>query len=361
MPKISVIVPVYNAEKSLRRCVESVLNQTFADYELLLINDGSLDNSGDICDDYARKDKRIKIFHKFNGGVSSARNKGLANAQGQYICFIDSDDWIDPEYLESFFPYSVKEDKYVFVIQGIKKDFEKETREYLSLENKFWEISNISNLFYEYRLLNFGFPFSKLYNAEIITNNKIYFDEQIHFSEDLLFMLKYLKHIKYIHTSSNSFYHYVRTAENSLSKTNYPYEMEYIFFVKLKQDINKLLNKFAFTEDCKGYIKAFLGNVFLRVIQSLYRPMYKKDCLHRLAALKKLLTEENIEYLIRLQKSRKNNFFYSSSIFLLRYRLYHFFNFYYKFYFYLRYRHENYRKIFIKKSFLCNLNKIKNE
>ena len=95
MPKVSIIVPVYKAEKYLHRCVDSILAQTFTDWELLLIDDGSPDRSGDICDEYAKKDTRIRVFHKKNGGVSSARNLGLDNVQGEYVTFVDSDDWID--------------------------------------------------------------------------------------------------------------------------------------------------------------------------------------------------------------------------------------------------------------------------
>lgn len=91
-PIISIIIPVYNAEKTLNRCVDSVLNQTFHDWELLLIDDGSKDRSMYLCDEYALKDKRIKVFHKKNGGVSSARNMGLDYARGEWITFVDSDD-----------------------------------------------------------------------------------------------------------------------------------------------------------------------------------------------------------------------------------------------------------------------------
>lgn len=91
---ISIIIPVYNAEKTLSRCVNSILNQTFQDWELLLIDDGSTDRSGELCDEYASKDQRIKVFHKTNGGVSSARNIGLDYAKGEWITFIDSDDYI---------------------------------------------------------------------------------------------------------------------------------------------------------------------------------------------------------------------------------------------------------------------------
>lgn len=103
MPKISVIVPVYNTEKYLHRCIDSILAQTFTDFELLLIDDGSTDDSGDICDEYASLDKRIKVFHKENGGASSARNLGLDNACGNYLIFLDSDDfWIDNLFINVF-------------------------------------------------------------------------------------------------------------------------------------------------------------------------------------------------------------------------------------------------------------------
>lgn len=94
MPKVSIIIPVYKAEKYLNRCIDSILAQTFTDWELLLIDDGSPDRSGDICDEYAKKDTRIRVFHKNNGGVSSARNLGLDNVLGEYVTFVDSDDWL---------------------------------------------------------------------------------------------------------------------------------------------------------------------------------------------------------------------------------------------------------------------------
>lgn len=97
MPEISIIVPVYKVEQWLNRCVESILNQTFVDFELLLIDDGSPDNCPQMCDEWAKKDSRIKVIHKKNGGASSARNVGLREATGYYIGFVDSDDWIEPD------------------------------------------------------------------------------------------------------------------------------------------------------------------------------------------------------------------------------------------------------------------------
>lgn len=104
MPTISVIVPVYKVEKYLKRCVDSILAQTFRDFELILIDDGSPDNCGEICDEYARKERRIVVIHQENGGISSARNAGIdwvfANSDSDWLCFVDSDDWVHPQILE---------------------------------------------------------------------------------------------------------------------------------------------------------------------------------------------------------------------------------------------------------------------
>ena len=110
MPKISVIVPVYNVEKYLYKCINSILEQTFNEFELILVNDGSTDNSGNICDEYAIKDRRVIVIHKENGGLSSARNAGLDIAKGSYISFIDSDDWIARDMYETLFDVGLKND-----------------------------------------------------------------------------------------------------------------------------------------------------------------------------------------------------------------------------------------------------------
>lgn len=100
MPKVSIIVPVYNAEKYLRECVESVLCQTLSDIELILVDDGSTDSSPTLCDQYAAQDRRVKVIHKPNGRAASARNAGLRVASGEYVAFVDADDWISPDMYE---------------------------------------------------------------------------------------------------------------------------------------------------------------------------------------------------------------------------------------------------------------------
>lgn len=101
MAQVSIIVPVYQIEKYIRKCIESIQSQTFSDFELILVDDGSKDASGSICDEYAKKDNRIKVIHKKNEGVASARNEGIKLSKGKYVCFIDGDDWIEKFMIEN--------------------------------------------------------------------------------------------------------------------------------------------------------------------------------------------------------------------------------------------------------------------
>lgn len=119
MPLVSVIVPVYNVEKYLSRCIDSILGQTYTDLELILIDDGSLDSSAHICDEYALKDKRVRVFHKYNGGVSSARNLGIAKAAGDWIIFVDGDDWLDINTIKCISSYFEKKDLIRFSYKSV--------------------------------------------------------------------------------------------------------------------------------------------------------------------------------------------------------------------------------------------------
>lgn len=118
---ISVVVPVYGVENYIGECIESILSQSYSDFELLLVDDGSKDRSGEICDEYATKDSRITVYHKANGGLSSARNYGIEHANGTYICFIDSDDWIYPDYLMRMYT-QLKEENSDIVLCDVKQD-----------------------------------------------------------------------------------------------------------------------------------------------------------------------------------------------------------------------------------------------
>ena len=189
-PLISIIIPVYNSEKTLKRCVDSILNQTFRDWELFLIDDGSTDESGKMCDQYAVIDERIKVFHKENGGVSSARNMGLDYAIGEWITFVDSDDSLT-DYAFEFDWKNINEDLILFPFYF---NYRNGSSELFSLRTS--GIINSLIPFYEkeFTQLIFRVPWSKLYRKKLIGNLR--FDEKIKCGEDTLFVVNYLKNVK---------------------------------------------------------------------------------------------------------------------------------------------------------------------
>lgn len=215
---ISIIVPVYNVDKYLQRCIESILAQKFVDFELLLIDDGSKDKSGEICDNFALKDKRIKVFHKENGGVSSARNLGIAKAQGEWITFIDSDDWVSEDYLSSF---STDCD---LCVQG-----------YYCGENaiRYDEIFIDHNpgAYYLYKGYVFG-PYCKLFKASLIRDGHVLFDETMALGEDILFLMEYILLCKTMRVVGACGYHYIPYRENSLTARKRTYQEVYDQYVK---------------------------------------------------------------------------------------------------------------------------------
>lgn len=124
MSKFSVIVPIYKVEKYVRKCIESILSQTYEDYELILVDDGSPDNCPSICDEYAEKDRRIIVIHKSNGGLVSARNIGVQTASGDYICYVDGDDWIQNNFLETIYNRGISQDNPDMVVFGALRQYE---------------------------------------------------------------------------------------------------------------------------------------------------------------------------------------------------------------------------------------------
>lgn len=177
-PKISIIVPVYNVEKYLRRCLDSIVAQTFTDWECICVDDGSPDNSGKILDEYAVKDKRFVIIHKENGGVSSARNTGLNIARGEWISFCDSDDWIDKKCFEKVFVFCKSDVDIVTYGFYICDDY--------GYKKAYKPIVFFQNQEAEYALWN------KFIRKSLIDNFNIRFDENTRLGEDVLFSLECL-------------------------------------------------------------------------------------------------------------------------------------------------------------------------
>lgn len=200
--KYSIIVPVYNAENTIERCISSIQAQSITDWELLLINDGSKDNSGKICDEYVMQDSRICVFHQMNGGASSARNVGLRYTKGEWVVFCDSDDWVDNNWLELF--DNQIEDNTELIVQGFIP--------HGHLWNRKTGIDfhgNIKSAILKLQAENIlGFTCTKMYKREIIERCGLRFDTELALREDELFMLQYAEHISTIKCIEEGAYHY---------------------------------------------------------------------------------------------------------------------------------------------------------
>lgn len=195
---ISIIVPVYKAEKFISRCVDSVIAQTYQDWELLLVDDGSPDQSGVICDNYSRNDQRIKVFHKQNGGVSSARNLGIENAQGEWITFLDADDYILTDFLSHL------ADKIQpgidLIISGSKRFGDSSLDNSIPCDCEYDSnllIINKINVKQEDYVFHgtCSYPWGKLLRTSVVKQHHLCFDTSMKVSEDTCFMLKYLNRI----------------------------------------------------------------------------------------------------------------------------------------------------------------------
>tara|TARA_B100000787_G_scaffold169992_1_gene163320 strand:- start:4383 stop:5375 length:993 start_codon:yes stop_codon:yes gene_type:complete len=274
-PKISCIVPVYNASKHLNQCIDSILSQTYSNFELLLINDGSTDNSGEICDLKASSDERIQVYHNKNKGVSSARNTGIKESNGEYICFIDSDDWINQNtFLE--ISKSLVKNNTDFVIWGMKLRYANYAKE-LNVPNcnYYSKLDDIRLLLVKIDLAGLlESPCNKLYNNIIIKKNNLFFDEEVSYLEDMKFNCNYIQKINSICSINTPFYNYRKEINSSSLSKNYPLNL-----VELIQEINSLRIKLfsPFLGAYKDEYTLFLKSLLDRAKMSLNIEMYSKN------------------------------------------------------------------------------------
>lgn len=302
MIKISVLIPVYNAEKFLEECLLSIINQSLKDIEIILINDGSSDNSFNILKKYERLDNRIKVFTQLNQGVSISRNNALKYAKGKYILWIDADDYVE-EYLEEVYNIAEKENSDIIVM-----DY------YLDKNKIFYIKDNVENNKTDY--INSiilgkssGYLWNKLIKTSVYKNNNIIFPENITCGEDRVVLPKLVYYSNKITKLNKAFYHY-RYTPNSLSKKEY--QDDYIFTKLLPDYIKQIeeLEKFFYKDQFLIYN--------LKVINSL-RYLIKSKCL---ASPRLILSNKNNEITrILLENIKKVNidtfcFSYGSKFFL---------------------------------------------
>lgn len=257
MPQISIIIPVYNVEQYLRKCLDSILNQTFQDYEVICVNDGSTDNSLGILNDYASNDKRFIIISKDNEGVSVARNIGIEKAQGKYIQFVDGDDWLEPECLE--LTYNKIKDSDLDIIYYCHNNFKdgKKLFDNIDEANKFF-VDNENKSF----IVMIWTCWNKLISRDFLQKNNIRFPKNIHYAEDGIFNLMCLYHNPKTAFIDKALYNYLYLKENSTLLQHNAIELENkaLDFIINTQEFLNANDKFkilVINKHCRGTFSAF--------------------------------------------------------------------------------------------------------
>ena len=220
---ISVIIPIYNAADYLEKCISSILGQTYQEFELIIVNDGSTDHSLEVLQNLLPQNENIKIITQNNQGVSSARNTGLVHATGKYLAFIDSDDYVDQDYLKTLFEATNKE-TIDWVLSGTSYYQESEIIRVVTMPEDIWNTSELDN---KYRYIdNTTSIHGKLYKKDIIEKHNLRFDTSMSFAEDRDFNVEYIKSMQFAHNIPYVGYTYCTDIPNSLSKKKYHYKFK---------------------------------------------------------------------------------------------------------------------------------------
>ena len=210
-PMVSIVVPIYNAEQYLRRCVDSILNQEYTDFELLLVNDGSTDASGDICEEYGDQDPRVIVIQKENTGVSDSRNRALDRARGKYLQFLDSDDWITPDATRLFVRAAEE-----YGCDMVISDFYRVVGERLSTKGDIEEEGVLTREEFAAHMMEnpadfyYGVLWNKLYRRDIVEEHNLRMDTDINWCEDFMFNLEYIRYAKVFYALHAPIYYYVK-------------------------------------------------------------------------------------------------------------------------------------------------------
>jgi len=293
MPEISIIVPVYKAEQYLPQCIESILAQTFTDFELILVDDGSPDDCGAICDEYAKKDARIKVIHQPNSGVSVARNAALDIARGKYIMFCDSDDWVEPEWCECLYN-AIQTPNVVMAVCGHKLWKDDQLEKICQFDESRASIK-LSEIFGNSLS---GVPWNKIFLSNQINKYSIRFPVGISLSEDLRFILNYLatfnanNEVCFLTRTLNNY----RFVDGSLSR-------KYIRdFWKLEKEVLELRIEVAriCNTDFDKYqeqLYYYYYRLFYFSICNLFNSNNKSSCSQKYKELKEIVRSEEFKHM----------------------------------------------------------------
>ena len=283
-PLLSIIVPVFNVEKYLRICVDSILSSSFCNYELLLIDDGSLDSSGRICDEYSLIDSRVRVFHKKNAGVSSARNYGLMVALGQWVTFIDSDDFISPIFFDGLIAPVLKNESIDFVHGGCT-NWENDKIASINQSYDDYVGTDPAFIFNKFR----GLIVSKLFRLDLIRDSEsqssVFFDEKMVVAEDMVFTLDYIVKVNEYAFVPEVGYYYRR--DNASSATHRigkeTYSRNYHSAVHAYNSVMNYINSKNLSDAEALFRLQQRGDSFFYSILSLYKGSAEfKERVHRL-------------------------------------------------------------------------------
>lgn len=278
---ISIIVPVYNSSKTLNKCVQSLLVQTYSNIEIILVNDGSKDDSLSLCYDLSSADKKIKVITQQNSGVSAARNNGINHASGDWICFVDSDDFVDATYIADF-GYKKENGESILYLQGYQHNYENSDKVDCVFEKP--GIYNLHkdaySLFENTNFINLGTVCSKLYNRNLIIGNNLCFNQKMRLNEDNCFFWNYVSSIEKVSVNNTCGYHYMHAKGINHSKSHKNYK-EYIYIMtENKSILNRMYAKYG-VKKLKKFRKnynQYIANIWLHALVAFFlEPDYKNN------------------------------------------------------------------------------------
>jgi glycosyltransferase involved in cell wall biosynthesis len=273
-PLISIIVPVYKAESFLHQCIESILNQDIKDFELILINDGSPDNSGEICEEFAKADARVHVIHKKNEGVSKARNTGIGASTGKFIMFCDADDFVESDWCKEMVNHA-KGNSFVisaYYLNDLKDGRNDKQAVFLGKDGDYFSFLK-KDIFPFYQKHFIGSPWNKIYRSNIIKEHHIRFNEELSIGEDLIFNLDYLKHADdEILVVNKPVYNYVLRGNESLNVKYHENQFEIYKF--LFNEVYKCLQSFGVDLES---IKPQFYNSYLHALNHVLEHRFFKE------------------------------------------------------------------------------------
>lgn len=303
--KVSVIVPIYNTEKFLEKCIDSIVNQTLEEIEIILINDGSTDNSHNICEEYSKKfPQKIRYINNKNIGCSATRNLGISLAKGEYIAFVDSDDYIDKEMYQEMYEKAKKEDLDIIISGVIYENTRKKV------------VPNIKSNFLEEYLLpknKIALCWNKLFKRVLIEKNKIKFPESIHYAEDLVFTFQCFTFSRKNGIKKEAYYHYIIHGNNSIF--NMKKRMDFIIAFNI---LYKTLEKNILLDNSqilKGFYKNFNYHLKLSYLLLLNKKVINEN---EYKKYDKLFYDELKEIKFLPFKSKVLIYYYRSIVWVIR-------------------------------------------